>query len=349
VEAAEVGTWEYEVGTDRFIADERSLMLFGFPKDAEPSLAEFFGRVHPDDRERLRRVAEQTLAATIGYGWETEYRLGSTGHVAHWVEVRGKVLVDEAGQRRVLGALRDTTRRHRYDEFRKLAAGVLAHDLRSPLSAIKVSGHLLIKRGTLPSQAVGSVEAILRNTEQMAHMAQQLLDYVRAQFGDGLPLEREPVDLAAVTRQVVADAQAAHPDRELRYAADGDCAGFWDRTRLTQVVANLVGNALKHGRLDEPIDVDVRAEGDAVVFTIHNGGPPIPPAILPVVFEPFSHASEGRPRSEPSIGLGLYVTHEIVAAHGGDIDVSSSSAAGTTFTVRLPRALPTVATTAPPA
>ena len=108
----------------------------------------------------------------------------------------------------------------------------------------------------------------------------------------------------------------------------------------------------RHGRLDEPIDAVVRAEGDAVEFTIHNGGPPIPPAILPVVFEPFSHASEGEQRGGPreaSIGLGLYVTHEIVAAHGGDIEVSSSRAEGTTFTMRLPRALPTVATTAPPA
>jgi signal transduction histidine kinase len=143
-----------------------------------------------------------------------------------------------------------------------------------------------------------------------------------------------------------------HADRTLRFATAGGCSGLWDRTRLTQVVSNLVSNALKHGQRNEPVDVVVRADGDAVVFTIHNGGPPIPPAILPVVFEPFSHGPEGGQRGEPgeaSIGLGLYVTHEIVAAHGGDIEVSSSSAEGTTFTVRLPRALPTVAATVLPA
>jgi serine/threonine protein kinase len=129
-------------------------------------------------------------------------------------------------------------------------------------------------------------------------------------------------------------------NRELRFATEGDCGGLWDRTRITEVVSNLVSNALEHGQPGEPIDVVVRPEGDAVVFRIHNTGPPVPPESLPGIFDPFSRAVDGRPARAPggaSMGLGLYITREIVAAHGGDIEVRSSSAEGTTFTVRLPR------------
>ena len=342
VEAAEVGTWEYLVHEDRYIADERTLALFGVPKGAEPNFAEYLELIHPDDRERVRLVSLQTMTAATGYGFEHEYRVSLPGGV-RWIEVHGKVVVDEAGRRRILGALRETTRRHRHDEFRQLAAGLIAHDLRSPLTTIKLSGQVLVKSGKLPAAAVHTVEAILRNTDQMASMTQQLLDYVQAQFGGGLPLDRERVDLVEVSRHVVADAQATHPNREIRLVTDGDCGGPWDRTRLTEVLSNLVSNALKHGQPGDPIDVVAHAAGDAVVVQVHNNGPPIPQAILPVIFDPFSHGSESlqrRERGETSIGLGLYVTREIVAAHGGDIEVSSSAEEGTTFTVRLPRLWP---------
>jgi signal transduction histidine kinase len=154
-----------------------------------------------------------------------------------------------------------------------------------------------------------------------------------------------------VCEAVADETRAAHPGRTVRFLRDGDLRGQWDVDRLRQVVANLVGNAIQHGT--GPVDLAARAErgeggeageraeegeGGYVVLSVHNGGAPIPPEALPTLFEPLVRGrEEGASRRHGSIGLGLYIAREVVTAHGGTIDVTSSAGQGTTFTVRLPR------------
>ncbi|MFL5264941.1 MAG: sensor histidine kinase, partial [Anaeromyxobacteraceae bacterium] len=108
--------------------------------------------------------------------------------------------------------------------------------------------------------------------------------------------------------------------------------------RLAQVLSNLVGNALQHGG-GTPVQVALAGGEAEVVVTVHNGGPPVPAELLPEVFEPFRRGAA--PRAEGgSVGLGLFIVREIVRAHGGAVEVHSSADAGTTFTVRLPRGVP---------
>ena len=115
----------------------------------------------------------------------------------------------------------------------------------------------------------------------------------------------------------------------------GDLRGEWDADRLVQVVSDLVGNAIQHGG-GTPVTLTGQEQGGSVALAVHNGGPPIPAEVLPFVFEPLARGrAEG---AAGSIGLGLFIARAIVSAHGGDIEVSSSAAAGTTFTLRLPKA-----------
>lgn len=129
--------------------------------------------------------------------------------------------------------------------------------------------------------------------------------------------------------------RAGQPDAVVRLQAGGDLRGEWDPDRLAQVVSNLVGNGIQHGS-GTPVTLTARGDGDSVTLAVHNGGPPIPPDVLPFVFEPLAR---GRGESAGhSIGLGLFIARAIVLAHGGNIQVNSSTDAGTTFTVRLPKA-----------
>jgi signal transduction histidine kinase len=120
----------------------------------------------------------------------------------------------------------------------------------------------------------------------------------------------------------------------------GDLAGTWDRHRLRQMIANLVGNALQHGSAGEP--VDLTADGtdpQSVVLRVHNGGEPIPANVLPTIFDPLTRgpASVQRRHTPGSIGLGLYIVREIATSHGGSVELISTADAGTTAIVRLPR------------
>jgi len=127
--------------------------------------------------------------------------------------------------------------------------------------------------------------------------------------------------------------------------------GVWDAGRIRQVVSNLMGNAIQHGSPEAPIDLSVASKGTAsagsglggstVVLSVHNEGVPIPPDLLPTIFDPlkrYATRESAAERSPGSIGLGLYIVREIVVAKGGTVEVASTAEEGTTFTVRIPLA-----------
>jgi PAS domain S-box-containing protein len=341
VEAARVGTWTEIVGTERLNGGPQFLALCGLPPDRQPSIEEWFAIVHPEDRDRVRQERRLVVEAQGGHAFEFEYRvIGRGGGEPRWVECRGEVLVtgDQPERKQVIGVLRDTTKRHHVDELRKLAAGIIAHDLRSPLSAIKLTGEMLIEHEALPKGVTRKLELVVRKVDRMVSMIKRLLDYTQAEFGSGLSLEKGFTDLEQICSDAIDDLQASHPDDQVPLETDGDPRGVWDRTRLTEVVTNLLGNAYKHGQPEQPIDVLITDEGDQVSLHVHNSGPPIPKDSLAVIFEPFRRAEQPQHDSrEDSFGLGLYIVREIVAAHGGTVEVRSSAADGTTFIVHLPR------------
>jgi signal transduction histidine kinase len=135
--------------------------------------------------------------------------------------------------------------------------------------------------------------------------------------------------------EALIEIRAGQPDAVVRFEATGDLRGEWDADRLAQVVSNLVGNAIQHGG-GTPVTLTARKDGESVTLAVHNEGAAIPQDVLPFVFEPLArgHAKQAR----RSIGLGLFIARAIVSAHGGDIQVRSSPDAGTTFTVKLPKA-----------
>jgi PAS domain S-box-containing protein len=330
--AGAVGTWEENLADSRMIADDQFLALCGLPPDGQPTFQDVLSRIHRDDRARVEEERRWALEANGDYEFQFEFRVARQDGETCWIECRGKSSGStKSGGRRVVGVLHDTTKLHQFEEFRRLAPGIIAHDLRSPLSKIKLTSQTLIEREGLPAKIVQRVQSITRAVDRMVKMVEQLLLYTQAQFGGGFSLEKERTDLERVCRDAIDDVQASSPDAEIHLDAEGDCNGVWDRPRLTQVATNLIGNAVKHGQPRTPIYVLARDEGDRVALRVHNVGPPIPPELMPVIFEPF------RRGSTDGFGLGLYIIREIVAAHGGTVEVSSSSAEGTTFVVHLPR------------
>jgi PAS domain S-box-containing protein len=346
LDAAEVGTWEYRIREDRWIADARALAMYDVGRDEgeEATLAERVQKIHPDDRAAVQDKFERALA---GGTYSAEYRLvGIRGGAERWIESHGKAQLDEDGQPfRILGAVRDITARRHYDELLRLLPGLVAHDLRSPISVIKLAAGRLLRSEMLPSRAGDAVNMILRGAEQLAQLTARLLDFTQARYGGGIPLQRTLIDLADAVRDAVAGEQLVQPTSVVDFHVEGDCHGVWDGPRLGEVAANLVGNALKHGAPDEPVRVTLRGDADHVFFTVHNTGPPIPVELLPILYDPFRRLERSDRRGPRSYGLGLYIAREIVLAHGGAVDVTSTQEAGTTFTVRLPRG--TVAVDAP--
>jgi signal transduction histidine kinase len=235
----------------------------------------------------------------------------------------------------------------RVDQSRDLFLAILGHDLRNPLNSIAVSAQMLPHLGGSAAdaaEAVGLAEQIATNTQVMARMIADLLDYTRTRLGAGMPVEPAPMDLGVLGRELFEQFRTAHPEREFRFAATGDLRGAWDADRLRQGISNLLGNAVQHGAADAPVELSLAGEDPSVVVVVvHNGGPLIPPGELPKIFDPLVRGSGAeRPKANRlgSIGLGLYIAREIARSHGGGIEVTSTEQAGTAFTVHLPRRRP---------
>lgn len=219
----------------------------------------------------------------------------------------------------------------------ELFAGVLAHDLRNPLGAIMTAAQLLLMR----QEGEGNRNAkplsrILSSGQRMTRMIDQLLDFTRARVGGGLAIQPRDANLAELCSQAVGELELVFPDRRIECSFAGNLQGVWDADRLLQIVSNLVANASQHGQSDGVIAV--RADGtdaESVVLEVHNMGA-VPEALLPNLFDPFRGTTHRRDHSR-GLGLGLYIVKQLARAHGGSANVASSEAAGTTFTVRLPR------------
>jgi signal transduction histidine kinase len=175
-------------------------------------------------------------------------------------------------------------------------------------------------------------------------MIRDLLDFTQARLGNGISIEPATADIHEVVRQVLADLRLANPDRDLRLEQTGAGQGHWDPNRLAQLTSNLVGNAYQHSTPGSPIQVETVVDGETAMLRVTNAGTPIPAEQMPRLFEPLRRGRSVKSTGTGSIGLGLFISQEIVRAHGGRIEVESNERA-TTFTVRLPVAAKPAANT----
>lgn len=244
-------------------------------------------------------------------------------------------LVDVTERRRAQEAAMEAAR------FGERLIAIVSHDLRNPLNAIHLSATQLLHSETLAERERRLATRIARSGERMARMISELLDFTRGRLGGGIPIQRVAGDLRAVVRQGVEELEAAWPERRLALkVGPGRYDGQWDADRLLQVVSNLGGNAIQYSPQDAPVTFSLSDAGDAVVLEVHNPGEPIPAEMLPHLFDPFrrgvtaGHSGAGG----GGLGLGLYIVEQVVKGHGGQMGVTSTAQAGTTFRVTLPRA-----------
>jgi signal transduction histidine kinase len=217
---------------------------------------------------------------------------------------------------------------------------ILSHDLRNPLASIGMTAHMVPLVCKNPAEAIACGQQISNDVLAMERMIGDLLDYTRTRLGAGMPVKPAPLDLGGLAKNLFEQFRTAHPNRDIQLHTDGDMNGRWDCDRLRQAISNLLGNAIQHGSADFPVTLSIRGEASEIFIDVHNGGDPIPPGELQIIFDPLIRGSSAQhpTRNRPgSIGLGLYIAREVAKSHGGRIDVSSTAKDGTSFIVRLPR------------
>jgi signal transduction histidine kinase len=356
-EAGRAGFFHYDFAADRLAWTPGQCRLFGLAQLPAGALRDWFDHIAREDRGRVER--EFWTACALRRETETiDYRVPQAGSTVRWLSSRLKLHYDAEGRatqltgitldmteyrqlereraeltERAVAARREAEAANRAkDEFLTM----LSHELRNPLGAISAAIDVLDAAGP-SSQAGAEARAIIaRQTRNLAHMMNDLLDVGRVIAGKIL-LARQPVNLAAVVRRVQETLAITGEGRNHRIQMQLDDA--WadgDAVRIEQVVTNLVTNAVKYTPAGRMIEVRVRGEGALALLEVQDAGMGIPAAMLPHIFDLFVQGQRTLDRRGAGLGIGLTLVRALVELHGGSVGVESSEE-GSRFTVRLPR------------
>ena len=319
----------------------------------------FWECLHPDDRVEARTHWEAGLRGGVPFERQVRIKRAADGsyrwHIARAVPERGEQgdivgwiasATDIDDQKRAEEALRKAIVLR--DDFLSVAS----HELRTPLTSLKLEVANLARIARRDStdgapKVIAKVEKIDSQAARLHRLIDELLDVSRIAAGR-LELHMEQVDIAQVVNEVGTrfSEEALRVGCTLTVRAPVAVVGNWDKSRLDQVVTNLVSNAIKYGDC-KPIDVDLGADDERAVLVIRDHGVGIAPHDHERIFGRFERAASSR--NYGGIGLGLWIVKQIVDALGGTVNVESTQGSGSTFTVELPRGRVGATRTATPA
>lgn len=294
------------------------------------------GEIHADLRAESGFSVDQLLAeyhalrASVLHLWQQRQK------TATWFEVEDMTRFNEAIDRSLAESVA------RYSEAQRqsqdLFLGVIGHDLKSPLAAIHLGTTYLMLSENADAKVIQLGSRMHNSAIRMRDIIENLLDFVRSRNGIGIPVYPSEVDLAAISEQIAEEFRMCNPDAIIRTEVAGSVQGRWDGARIGQVYQNLIGNAIQYGS-QAPVTVRTMETDSHIVLSVHNEGPAIPPAMQQHIFDPLRRGISDQNHSSrhKNMGLGLYIVREIVTAHHGTVEVTSSDATGTMFTVRLPK------------
>lgn len=225
------------------------------------------------------------------------------------------------------------------DKSKEMFLAILGHDLRSPIGAVLTSAKFMLETNELEEPHLTLTTRIVSATTRMNDMVGALLDFTRSRLGGGIPVTPASMNMGKLVHDVVNEVLAAHPGRKIDVNARGALTGKWDCARMSQVLTNLLSNALEHGSDRTGVTVGVQGSDDEVKIAVHNRGVAIPEDQLDGIFSAMKPQTLTPKSDKPpaNLGLGLYIADRIVHAHNGSIELESSDERGTTFTIHLPR------------
>ncbi len=351
LEGGSLGTWYCDLTTKELSWDDTTNTILGLPTYADRNEATFFGRLHPEDRDKLGMLRH---GAEIRDRYIEEIRIVRSNGSVGWMLLQAKLFYTESGMpSRLSGICMDITERKELAEKLRLNMeelkqadqkknefiAILSHELRNPLAPIINAVEVLRAKDVSESERDWSRDTIDRQVQQMVRIMDDLLDVGRITH-DKLSLRRERILLTSVIDSAIETSNPLVDERRQQLAVNLPAERIVldaDYRRLSQVVSNLLNNAAKYTPNGGRILLTAERQDNAVVVSIKDNGIGISAELLPDIFDIFVQAKSSHESERGGLGLGLTLVRSLVELHGGNVEARSAGVGqGSEFRVRLP-------------
>lgn len=291
--------------------------------------------------------AEERLSAGFTIGQlVSEYRALRASVLHLWDKNSAEGLLTDAVDITRFNEAIDQTIAESVERFLKLLKtsqdiflGILGHDLRNPLATSLASTSMVLNYEDISQKVRSNALRTYTSLQRMNNLITDLMQYTGSHLGKKLPIVIAPTNMGMICMDIIEEHQVVHPERQIVTEMNGCFDGNWDEQKMGQVISNLLGNAIENSVSSSSIGVNVSSTPHGVSIKINNQGKPIPKSEIKHIFEPMTrHLGNGSEDNslKTSLGLGLYIVSEIVQAHKGTINVTSTKEKGTTFEIIVP-------------
>jgi two-component system CheB/CheR fusion protein len=341
VDAADLGIWDYNPMTAELICDNGCKKMLGLVSSAEINYVDFIAMIHPDDRDQITGYLMQFVADKGEY--EKEFRIPATGsHKQKWLRFKGRSYFDSNGVvNRIIGTLMDITLQKQGEEKtlellkqKDDFISIASHELKTPITTLTASLQLLNRMKDNPSKMFPTlVERANKSLDKVNVLLKDLLNVT--QFNSGqLHLNKSVVILSTLIEDCCPH---VHAERifNIKIEGDLDLQVFADAQRIDQVIVNFVNNAIKYAPGSKEILITIEKIDNLAKVSVTDKGEGIAASKFPHLFDRYFRV-DGSGSQYSGLGLGLYISAEIIKRHEGEIGVDSELGKGSTFWFTLP-------------
>lgn len=345
VDSAGLGTWDFNPQTNELVWDKRCKELFGLKPSAHVDFTLYMDMIHPDDRRWVESRINESMASDKSGNFDIEHRTVPIDDKIKWLKGKGKAYFNADGlATRFVGTLLDITVEkvleeatkellRKKDEFISIAS----HELKTPITSLKAALQMIERisqRSDDLKPVIGFVEKAIKQVDKLVELIGDLLDVTKIQSGK-LALRKTDFLLDDLVKECCDELRSSSLKHELIIEGDTNVKIHADRNRLEQVLINFASNAVKYSPDGEKVIIDITKTSEGIKIAVTDFGIGIPKSKIPFLFDRFYRVDEISQRYS-GLGLGLYISSEIIRRHNSHIHVESEEGKGSTFWFIIP-------------
>ncbi|TCC93066.1 sensor histidine kinase [Pedobacter hiemivivus] len=336
IKAANIGTWFIDERTGTFLSSIRMKELHGYHPQEQPSFEALLAQIPKKYRQKVIRIMKEAKNRQETFYLEYPV-IGFHDQQQRWLRVLGGSDQPSAGNKQFSGVIMDITDLKQIELRRNRFIGMVNHELKTPLTALKAYIQLLNKWAKQKKDGftIGALSKLEKQVKKMTTMINGFLNFSGAESGK-IHLTKMDFDMSKLLEEVIEEHSDISPEHVITLLPCEGRVVNADREKIEQVIINLISNAVKYSEPKKPIEVSCQQEKTKLKLNIKDTGIGIEQTDIDKLFKPHSRIKTSKTENISGFGIGLYVSAEIIKQHGGDIGVNSQPGQGSTFWFTLP-------------